>query len=79
MQKKRNLTTMVVSLTLLEGLAIYINLVAHPDRQPALTAVIAILFAMVSGFAVWYATRVRGMTFSLRMQGHNFRNLLALQ
>jgi hypothetical protein len=55
---------MVVSLSLVEGLAIYINIVAHPDSQPALTAVIVILFAIASGLGVWYATRVRGMIFT---------------
>jgi hypothetical protein len=62
MQKKHNLVTMVVLLTLVEGLAIYLNMVAHPDRQPALTIVITPLFAIASGFGVWYATRVRGIT-----------------
>lgn len=55
---------MVVLLTLVEGLAIYINMVAHPDRQPGLTIVIVIIFAIASGLGVWYATRVRGMTFA---------------
>jgi len=55
---------MVVLLSLVEGLAIYLNMVAHPDSQPALTIVIVILFATVSGLGVWYATRVRGMTYS---------------
>ena len=60
-QKKRNLPLMVVLLALIEGLAIYLNLVAHPNSQPTLTIVIVILFATVSGFGAWYATRVRGM------------------
>ena len=55
---------MVVFITLVEGLAIYINMVAHPDRQPSLTVVIVILFAIVSGLVVWYTTRVRGMIFT---------------
>ncbi|WP_424719049.1 hypothetical protein [Methanoregula sp.] len=55
---------MFVLLTLIEGLAIYINMIAHPDRQPALTVVIVIIFAIASGFGVWYATRVRGIQFS---------------
>jgi F0F1-type ATP synthase membrane subunit c/vacuolar-type H+-ATPase subunit K len=63
-QKRHNLTTMVVFITLVEGLAIYINMVAHPDRQPSLTVVIVILFAIVSGLVVWYTTRVRGMIFT---------------
>ncbi|MEN6444358.1 MAG: hypothetical protein WC391_05675 [Methanoregula sp.] len=64
MQKKHNLIIMVVLLALVEGLAIYLNMVAHPAKQPALTFVITILFATASGFGVWYATRVRGMTFA---------------
>ncbi|MFZ1896657.1 hypothetical protein [Methanoregula sp.] len=63
-QKKYNLPMMFVLLTLIEGLAIYINMIAHPDRQPALTVVIVIIFAIASGFGVWYATRVRGIQFS---------------
>jgi uncharacterized membrane protein YqjE len=55
---------MVVGLTLLEGLVIYINMVVHPDSQPALTIVIVILFALASGLGVWYRTRVRGMIIS---------------
>ena len=63
-EKKYNLPMMVVLLALVEGLAIYLNMVVHPDSQPALTIVIVILFAIVSGFGVWYATRVRGITWS---------------
>ncbi|HVP97472.1 hypothetical protein [Methanoregula sp.] len=63
-QKTRNLPLMVVLLALVEGLAIYINLVVHPDSQPTLTIVIAILFAIASGFGVWYATKVRGIIWS---------------
>jgi len=55
---------MVVLLALVEGLAIYINMVAHPDRQPTLTIVIVILFAIASGFGIWYATKVRGIILS---------------
>ena len=55
---------MVVLLSLVEGLAIYLNLVAHPQDQPTLTIVIVILFALVSGFGTWYATRIRGMEVS---------------
>jgi hypothetical protein len=63
-QKKYNLPMMVVLLTLVEGLAIYLNMVVHPDSQPGLTIVIVILFAIASGFGVWYATRVRGIILS---------------
>jgi uncharacterized membrane protein YqjE len=63
-QKKYNLPMMVVGLALLEGLVIYINMVVHPDSQPALTIVIVILFAIASGFGVWYRTRVLGTIIS---------------
>jgi hypothetical protein len=61
---KYNLPMMVVGLTLLEGLVIYLNMVVHPDSQPALTIVIVILFAIASGLSVWYRTKVLGMTYS---------------
>ena len=63
-QKNHNLILMVVGLSLLEGLAIYLNLVVHPDSQPALTIVIVILFAIAGGLSVWYRTRVLGMTYT---------------
>jgi hypothetical protein len=63
-QKEQSLILMVVGLSLLEGLVIYLNLVVHPDSQPALTIVIVILFAIASGLSVWYRTRVLGMTYS---------------
>ena len=64
MQKTQSLLLMVVGLSLLEGLVIYLNMVAHPDSQPALTIVIVILFAIASGLSVWYRTKVLGMTYS---------------
>lgn len=64
MQKKHSLILMVIGLSLLEGLVIYLNMVVHPDSQPALTIVIVILFAISSGLSVWYRTRVLGMTYS---------------
>jgi len=63
-QKKWNLPIMVVGLSLLEGLVIYLNMVVHPDLQPGLTIVIVILFAIASGFGVWYRTRVLGTVIS---------------
>jgi len=63
-QKKYNLPMMVVLLSLLEGLVIYLNMVVHPDSQPALTIVIVILFAIASGLGVWYRTRVLGTVIS---------------
>ena len=55
---------MVVGLSLLEGLVIYLNMVVHPDNQPALTIVIVILFAIAAGISVWYRTRVLGTTYT---------------
>jgi hypothetical protein len=55
---------MVVGLSFLEGLVIYLNMAVHPDNQPTLTIVIVTLFAIASGLAVWYRTRVLGMTYS---------------
>ena len=63
-QKSQNLLLMVVGLSLLEGLVIYLNMVVHPDSQPGLTIVIVILFAIASGFGVWYRIRVLGMVIS---------------
>ena len=63
-QKKYNLPLRVVGISLLEGLVIYLNMVVHPDSQPALTIVIVILFAIASGLSVWYRTRVLGMIYS---------------
>jgi hypothetical protein len=63
-QKTHNLPITVVLLTLVEGLAIYINMVAHPDKEPGLTIFIVILFAIASGLGTWYVTRVHGMTWS---------------
>jgi hypothetical protein len=63
-QKNHSLILMVVGLSFLEGLVIYLNMAVHPDSQPALTIVIVILFAIASGLAVWYRTRVLGMTYS---------------
>jgi hypothetical protein len=64
MTHKNNLLLLVVGISLLEGLVICLNLLVHPDNQPALTLVIVILFAIASGLSVWYRTRVLGMTYS---------------
>jgi len=63
-QKTYSLPLMVFGLALLEGLVIYLNLVVHPDLQPALTILITILFAIASGIGVWYRTRVIGTKIS---------------
>jgi uncharacterized membrane protein YqhA len=56
-KKKHNLAAIVVSITLIEGLAIYLNMVAHPRSQPTLTAVIVILIAIISGFYMRYLAK----------------------
>jgi len=58
MRKSYSLPLVVFGLCLLEGWVIYLNLVVHPDNQPALTLVIAILFAIAAGIGMWYRTRV---------------------
>jgi hypothetical protein len=64
MLKKFNLPLTVSLLALLEGLAVYLNMVVHPDNQPGLTIIIVILFAIASGVGVWYRTRVLGTVIS---------------
>ena len=49
MAKKHNLAVMVVSLVLVEGLAIYLNMVAHPKQQPMLTIIIVLVIAAIAG------------------------------
>ena len=57
MAKGYSLTAIVVFITLIEGLAIYINMVAHPDIQPVLTTIIVLIAAIVSGLVVWYSSK----------------------
>ena len=57
MMKKLSLPAIVALTCLVEGLAIYLNLVAHPDSQPGLTIFIVILSAIVMGFGTWYAQK----------------------
>ena len=49
-----NLTVAVVLFTIIEGLAIYLNMVAHPQSQPALTIFIVLVMAVIGGFYVRY-------------------------
>ncbi len=46
---KYDLTAIVVLALLVEGLAIYLNIVVHPTRQPNLTVVIIILNVVIIG------------------------------
>lgn len=57
MTREHNLAAIVVFITLIEGLAIDINIVAYLDVQPVLTAIIAVLTAVASGLAVWYLSK----------------------
>jgi L-cystine uptake protein TcyP (sodium:dicarboxylate symporter family) len=44
----------VVFIIIIEGLAIYLNMVAHPQSQPWLTIFIVLLMALIFGFYVKY-------------------------
>ena len=52
----QNLTVAVVLFTIIEGLAIYLNMVAHPQRQPALTVFIVLVMAVIEGLYVRYVS-----------------------
>lgn len=54
MAKKQNLALIVVLITIIEGLAIYLNMVAHPQSQPALTIFIVLIIALIEGLYVHY-------------------------
>ena len=56
---KYDLPVTVAVITLVEGLAIYINMVIHPNLQPGITAFIIILAVTLSAFVVWYGTTAR--------------------
>ena len=51
---KHNPTVIVVLITIIEGLAIYLNMVAHPQHQPALTFFIVLVMAVIGGLYVRY-------------------------
>jgi len=51
-----NLTVAVVMFTIIEGLAIYLNMVAHPQSQPALTIFIVLVMAVIEGLYVRYVS-----------------------
>ena len=50
---KYNLTTIVVLALLVEGISVYVNLIAHPKSQPYLTAIIIIVNVLVIGVVLW--------------------------
>ncbi len=49
MASKYNLTAIVVFVTLVEGLATYLNMVRHPELQPPLAAAIVAVAAIANG------------------------------
>ena len=57
MMKKHSLPLTVALACLIEGLAIYLNMVAHPESQPGLTIVIVAISTLVMGFGTWYAQK----------------------
>jgi len=57
MMKKNNLPLIVVLIILIEGLAIYLNMVAHPQSQPGLTVFIVLLLALIFGIVMTIITR----------------------
>ena len=56
MKKKPNLALTVVLIIIIEGLAIYLNMVAHPQSQPGLTIFIVVLLALIFGLYIRYIT-----------------------
>jgi len=54
MKKKPNLALTVVFIIIIEGLAIYLNMVAHPQSQPGLTIFIVLLMALIFGVYMKY-------------------------
>jgi len=57
MIKKNNLPLIIVSIILIEGLSIYVNMVAHPNAQPGLTIFIVLLMALIFGIVMTIITR----------------------
>ncbi len=56
-KKKYNLTAIVIFITFVEGLAVYINTVAHPALQPTLTIGIIIVATLANGLTTWYLSK----------------------
>lgn len=55
--KKINLPLIVVLIILIEGLSIYLNMLAHPQSQPGLTIFIVLLLALIFGIVMTILTR----------------------
>lgn len=49
---KHNMALIVVLIIIIEGLAIYLNMVAHPQSQPGLTIFIVLVLALIFGISV---------------------------
>lgn len=54
MKKQNYLALIVVLIVIIEGIAIYLNMVAHPKSQPGLTIFIVLLMALIFGLAIRY-------------------------
>lgn len=54
MIKKPNLVLTVVLIVIIEGVAIYLNIMAHPQSQPGLTIFIVLLMALIFGLFMKY-------------------------
>jgi hypothetical protein len=54
MIKKPGPALTVVLIIIIEGLAIYLNMVAHPQSQPWLTVFIVSLLALIFGLYIKY-------------------------
>ena len=57
MINKPNLALTVVLIIIIEGLAIYLNMIAHPKSQPGLTIFIVLLLALIFGFYTGYFSK----------------------
>ncbi len=63
MIKKPSLALSVVFIIIIEGLTIYLNMVAHPQSQPGLTIFIVLLLALIFGI---YTSHVTGKKVNLK-------------
>jgi hypothetical protein len=75
MIKKPNLALTVVFIIIIEGLAIYLNMVAHPQSQPGLTIFIVLLLALIFGLYTRYVTskKVNVKEGEIKMNGERLK------
>ena len=71
MIKKPGLALTVVLILMIEGLAIYLNMVAHPQSQPGLTIFIVLLMALIFGL---YIRHITGKKVNLKGSGIKMNN-----